>query len=104
MCFRCGCVFSCVSRIRCCGCCGVLSIGGKQPCGALTSASRYPPEAEANLAREAVARGIDPRRLVFSDRFAQESHLQIKSLCDLYLDTPGYNAHATALDALWAGE
>jgi len=27
----------------------------------------------------------------------------IQSLCDLFLDTPAYNAHQTAGDALWAG-
>ena len=52
---------------------------------------------------EAAGRGIDPQRLIFKDRIAFDRHLALHGLADLFLDTLPYNAHATALDALWAG-
>jgi protein O-GlcNAc transferase len=58
---------------------------------------------EANLRREASARGIDPARLVFADRVPLEDHLARYRLADLFLDTLPYNAHTTASDALWVG-
>jgi predicted O-linked N-acetylglucosamine transferase (SPINDLY family) len=62
------------------------------------------PEAEANLRREAAARGVDPARLVFAERLPlQEDHLARQRVADLFLDTLPYNAQATASDALWAG-
>jgi protein O-GlcNAc transferase len=59
--------------------------------------------AEANLRKEAAARGIDPTRLVFADRLPLEDHLARHRLADLFLDTLPYNAHTTASDALWSG-
>lgn len=59
--------------------------------------------AEANLRREAAARGIDPARLVFAGRVKLEDHLARHCLADLFLDTLPINAHTTASDALWAG-
>ena len=56
---------------------------------------------EANLRREASARGIDPARLVFARRVPLEDHLARHRLADLFLDTLPYNAHTTAADALW---
>ena len=64
---------------------------------------RTHPETEQNLAREAVARGVDPSRLVFAGREALDRHLARHRLADLFLDTLPYNAHTTASDALWAG-
>jgi predicted O-linked N-acetylglucosamine transferase (SPINDLY family) len=62
------------------------------------------PEAQANLRREAEARGIDPERLIFASRVpSMADHLARLSLADLFLDTLPYNAHTTAPDALWAG-
>jgi protein O-GlcNAc transferase len=60
-------------------------------------------EAEANLCREAAARGVDPARLIFAVRMAPEDNLARHRLADLFLDTLPYNAHTTASDALWAG-
>jgi len=58
----------------------------------------------ANLRREASRRGIDGRRLIFANRIASvHEHLARIRLADLFLDTFPYNAHATSLDALWAG-
>ena len=59
--------------------------------------------AEANLRREALARGVDPERLVFAGRLDLADHLARHRLADLFLDTLPYNAHTTASDALWAG-
>jgi len=66
--------------------------------------SHFTPETRANIAREAVARGVAAERVVFSRWIAkQEDHLARHRLADLFLDTPVYNAHSTAADALWAG-
>jgi protein O-GlcNAc transferase len=57
-----------------------------------------------NLTREAGARGVDPKRLVFAQRLERmEDHLARYRLADLFLDSFPYNAHTTAMDALWAG-
>ncbi|HTY51129.1 MAG TPA: tetratricopeptide repeat protein, partial [Steroidobacteraceae bacterium] len=63
-----------------------------------------PPLARANLLREARSRGVDERRLIFAPHAPDMAqHLARLSLADLYLDTLPYNAHSTALDALWSG-
>jgi protein O-GlcNAc transferase len=59
--------------------------------------------AEANLRREAFARGVDPERLVFAPRAPHDEHLARHRLADLFLDTLPVNAHTTASDALWMG-
>ncbi len=59
--------------------------------------------ARANLGREAVARGVDPARLVFAPRLDYPRHLARLGLADLFLDTLPFNAGTTASDALWAG-
>ena len=59
--------------------------------------------AEANLRREASARGIDPARLIFAPRIAPDQYLARYRTADLFLDTWPFNAGATASDALWAG-
>lgn len=59
---------------------------------------------KANLQREALARGIDPARLVFAPKLPElEDHLARYRLADLFLDSTPYNAHTTANDALWVG-
>ena len=59
--------------------------------------------AQANLRRQALARGVAPERLVFADRVTLDVHLARHRLVDLFLDTLPYNAHTTASDALRAG-
>lgn len=60
--------------------------------------------AQANLRREAEARGVAPERLVFeSSGLPKDRHLARHRAADLYLDTHFYNAHSTAADALRAG-
>jgi predicted O-linked N-acetylglucosamine transferase (SPINDLY family) len=61
------------------------------------------PTAVGNLWREASARGVDPRRLVFADRLDLPHHLARHRAADLFIDTLPCNAHTTASDALWAG-
>lgn len=62
------------------------------------------PSALESLKLEAGNRGVDPSRLIFASRTdGRPEHLSRLRLADLFLDTPIYNAHATAADALWAG-
>lgn len=56
-----------------------------------------------NLLREAAARGVDGRRLVFAGRLPYAQHLGRLGLADLFLDTLPYNAGTTASDALRMG-
>jgi protein O-GlcNAc transferase len=66
--------------------------------------SQNDPTAASNLRREALRRGVDGGRLIFADRMSSlPEHLARQRVADLFLDTRPYNAHATALDALWAG-
>ena len=60
--------------------------------------------ATENLRRAAAARGIDPARVIFAPRLDRtEDYLARHQRADLFLDTLPYNAHSTAIDALWAG-
>ena len=59
--------------------------------------------AEANLKKEAEARGVDSARLVFGASIPTDEYLARYRVCDLFLDTFPYNAGTTASDALWAG-
>ena len=60
--------------------------------------------ARRNLAREAQARGVAAERVIFAPPVpGADAHLARISLSDLFLDTQPYNAHTTAIDALWAG-
>ena len=66
--------------------------------------SKLSSNAMLNLQQEAQTQGVDPSRLVFATRVpARVDHLSRLRLADLFIDTPNYNAHATAADALWAG-
>jgi predicted O-linked N-acetylglucosamine transferase (SPINDLY family) len=57
-----------------------------------------------NLRRAAIARGIKSARIIFAPRLDRiEDHLARHRQADLFLDTLPYNAHSTAIDALWAG-
>ena len=61
------------------------------------------PWAEANLRKEATARGVGPARIVFGERLPRDDYLARYRAADLFLDTLPYNAGTTASDALWAG-
>ncbi|MEM8963588.1 MAG: tetratricopeptide repeat protein [Acidobacteriota bacterium] len=59
-------------------------------------------EAQANLRREAEARGIASDRLAFGKHLPKDEHLARLKLADLGLDTRTCNGHTTVSDALWA--
>jgi len=76
----------------------------KQAKGSVLWLSGMPEIARGNLRREAEQQGVDPMRLVFSERVPSRSeHLARHRLMDLFLDTLPYNAHTTASDALSVG-
>jgi predicted O-linked N-acetylglucosamine transferase (SPINDLY family) len=56
-----------------------------------------------NLGREAEMRGVSSNRLIYAPHVSNEIHLARYRLADLFLDTFLYNAHTTAIEALWAG-
>lgn len=58
---------------------------------------------DAALRREAERRGLAAERLVFAKVLPREQHLDRLRLADVFLDTPLYNGHTTASDALRAG-
>ena len=51
----------------------------------------------------AQADGIDPQRLIFTQKLKHADYLSRYRNADLFLDTNPYNAHTTASDALYAG-
>jgi predicted O-linked N-acetylglucosamine transferase (SPINDLY family) len=62
------------------------------------------PTARENLGRRAEIRGVSAQRLIFAPRMPEiADHLARQRHADLFLDTSPYNAHTTAVDALWAG-
>jgi len=61
------------------------------------------PETDANLRRQAEARGVAGERLVFARRAPYVKYLAQYRQADLFLDTLPFNAGTTASDALWAG-
>ena len=76
----------------------------KEVPGSVLWLSKPSSEAMLNLQKEAANRGVDSARLIFAIRVPERAdHLSRLRLADLFLDTPNYNAHATAADALWAG-
>jgi protein O-GlcNAc transferase len=61
------------------------------------------PFAEANLKKEAIARGVDANRLIFAKKLPRDKYFARLKMADLFLDTYPYNAGTTASDALWTG-
>ena len=60
-------------------------------------------EAFSNLQSAASRAEIDPQRLINAPRMPDKTdHLARHACADLFLDTLVFNAHSTALDALWA--
>eukprot|EP01098_Paradermamoeba_levis_P009627 TRINITY_DN4025_c0_g1_i2.p1 TRINITY_DN4025_c0_g1~~TRINITY_DN4025_c0_g1_i2.p1 ORF type:complete len:195 (+),score=31.88 TRINITY_DN4025_c0_g1_i2:1306-1890(+) len=52
----------------------------------------------------AESQGIERSRIVFAPHIEKKAHLvRMNLFADLLLDTPHYNAHTSAGDALWAG-
>jgi protein O-GlcNAc transferase len=72
--------------------------------GSVLWLSNFDPVTNNNLRAAARAAGVDPARIVFAPRKqVLADHFARHRLAGLFLDTPGYNAHTTASDALWAG-
>ena len=61
-----------------------------------------PGRAVERLRDTALKAGVDPDRLVFTEKLPHMSYLARYRHADLFLDTEHYNAHTTASDALWA--
>lgn len=64
---------------------------------------RFPFHGEPNVTRFCDERGIDVRRIVFSNVAAKEEHVRRGQLADVCLDTPLCNGHTTGMDILWTG-
>jgi len=60
-------------------------------------------EPDAELRRQAQARGVAPERLIFMPRAKLADHLRRLGAADLALDSWPCNGHTTTSDALWAG-
>jgi predicted O-linked N-acetylglucosamine transferase (SPINDLY family) len=76
----------------------------KQVPGSVLWLQRIHPTAEKNIRNEAQERGVNPDRLIFSDKVpSKDDHTARQPLADIALDTRIYNGHATTNDALWAG-
>ena len=53
-----------------------------------------------NLKSEAIKRGIDAKRIIFSKKMDYYNHTTKYKFCDLFLDTYPYTAHSTASSCL----
>ena len=76
----------------------------KQVPGSYLWLSRQRDSAMENFLAQALARGVDPARIIFAPRVGSMiDHLARLQCADLFLDTFPYNAHTSAIDSLWAG-
>ncbi|KAH1083296.1 hypothetical protein J1N35_023057 [Gossypium stocksii] len=64
---------------------------------------RFPAAGETRLRAYAVAQGVQPEQIIFTDVAMKHEHIRRSALADLCLDTPLCNAHTTGTDVLWAG-
>uniref|UniRef100_A0A2N9H4X6 Probable UDP-N-acetylglucosamine--peptide N-acetylglucosaminyltransferase SPINDLY n=1 Tax=Fagus sylvatica TaxID=28930 RepID=A0A2N9H4X6_FAGSY len=64
---------------------------------------RFPAAGEMRLRTYAVAQGVQPDQIIFTDVAMKGEHIRRSGLADLFLDTPLCNAHTTGTDILWAG-
>ncbi|XP_058093447.1 probable UDP-N-acetylglucosamine--peptide N-acetylglucosaminyltransferase SEC isoform X1 [Magnolia sinica] len=67
---------------------------------------RFPAAGEMRLRAsfaDAVAQGVRPDQIIFTDVAVKNEHIRRSALADLFLDTPLCNAHTTGTDVLWAG-
>ena len=58
------------------------------------------PTSQRNLRKEAEARGVDPKRIIFSAKLPHSIHLARQRLADLALDTLHHGGGVTTVDAL----
>ena len=71
--------------------------------GAVLWLLEWNPNLRAALTQAALARGIDPARLLFAPVLGLEDHLTRLACADVFLDAWPCNAHTTAGEALWTG-
>ncbi|KAK4850782.1 hypothetical protein QYF36_009751 [Acer negundo] len=64
---------------------------------------RFPAAGEMRVRAYAVAQGVQPDQIIFTDVAMKQEHIRRSALADLFLDTPLCNAHTTGTDILWAG-
>uniref|UniRef100_A0A8R1HGY9 protein O-GlcNAc transferase n=1 Tax=Caenorhabditis japonica TaxID=281687 RepID=A0A8R1HGY9_CAEJA len=64
---------------------------------------RFPYQGEANVREYCGLKGLDSRRIIFSNVAAKEEHVRRGQLADVCLDTPLCNGHTTGMDILWTG-
>ncbi|KAJ4721143.1 Tetratricopeptide repeat (TPR)-like superfamily protein [Melia azedarach] len=64
---------------------------------------KFPAAGEMRLRAYAVAQGLQPDQIIFTDVAMKHEHIRRSALADLFLDTPLCNAHTTGTDILWAG-
>ncbi|XP_050221942.1 probable UDP-N-acetylglucosamine--peptide N-acetylglucosaminyltransferase SEC [Mercurialis annua] len=64
---------------------------------------RFPAAGEMRLRSYAIAQGVQPEQIIFTDVAMKQEHIRRSALADLFLDTPLCNAHTTGTDILWAG-
>ncbi|GMS89216.1 hypothetical protein PENTCL1PPCAC_11391, partial [Pristionchus entomophagus] len=64
---------------------------------------RFPYHGEANVMQYCVDRGLDSKRVMFSNVAVKEEHVRRGQLADVCLDTPLCNGHTTGMDVLWTG-
>ncbi|CAD6188370.1 unnamed protein product [Caenorhabditis auriculariae] len=64
---------------------------------------RFPYHGEHHVHKFCAERGVDPKRIVFSNVAAKEEHVRRGQLADVCLDTPLCNGHTTGMDILWTG-
>ena len=63
---------------------------------------RNNPLVEKNIKAYAKSKGLNPKRVIFSNLVGRDKHLKRTSLADVALDTLVCNGHTTTSDALWA--
>jgi protein O-GlcNAc transferase len=59
--------------------------------------------AKENLRKEAVAKNINPNRLMFAKTLDYPMYIEILNLMDLSLDTYPFNGMSSSCDVLWSG-
>ncbi|KMZ66524.1 UDP-N-acetylglucosamine--peptide N-acetylglucosaminyltransferase, family GT41, partial [Zostera marina] len=64
---------------------------------------KFPAAGETRLRNYAVAKGVKPEQIIFTDVAIKNEHIRRSSLANLILDTPLCNAHTTGTDVLWSG-
>jgi protein O-GlcNAc transferase len=64
---------------------------------------RFPFHGEPNVLHFVAERGLDIKRVIFSNVAAKEEHVRRGQLADVCLDTPLCNGHTTGMDILWTG-